>query len=262
MLVILSPAKKLDFESENLRGTFTQPDLLGDTKKLAREVKKLSAGDLQNLMGISDTLADLNHSRYKAFKPPFTLGNARQAVFAFRGDAYLGLDADSLSEDDLAFGQDHFRILSGLYGSLRPLDLIQAYRLEMGTKFKNSRGKNLYTYWGDKVTKALNKVLKAQNEKVLINLASNEYYSVIQPKDIKGCIITPIFKEVKDGQAKTIGVFAKKARGMMTRYILQNKIENPEDIKAFNVEGYKFDASSSDDKKWVFARPQPAPVGK
>lgn len=258
MLVILSPAKKLDFESENMRGTFSQPDLMTNVKILAGEAKKLSAQDLQNLMGISDNLAELNHRRYQVFSPPFTLGNARQAVFSFKGDAYLGLDADSLSEEDLAYGQDHFRILSGLYGSLRPLDLIQAYRLEMGTKFKNSRGKNLYTFWGGKVTKALNGVLAEQKEKVLINLASNEYYHVVQPKNIDGRIITPVFKEVKDGEARTLGVFAKKARGMMTRYILQNRIENPEDLKTFNDAGYKFDTTASDDDKWVFSRPQPA----
>lgn len=257
MLVILSPAKKLDYESDVTKGLNTTPDLLDQAELLVKEARKLKPENLKAMMKISDNLAELNHQRFKDFSTPFDLGNARQAGFAFKGDAYVGLDIESLSDDDLAYAQDHFRILSGLYGLLRPMDLMQAYRLEMGTKFSNGRGKDLYTFWGNRVTDALNDVLAQQKEKVLVNVASNEYFKVVQPKNINGKIITCQFKEIKDGQARMIGVFAKKARGMMTRYIIQNRIETPDGLKGFDSAGYEYRDDLSDAKTYVFTRPQP-----
>lgn len=257
MLVIVSPAKKLDFESENLRGKHTQPALISDTRQLAAEAKKLKAGDLKKLMGISDALADLNAARFKAFNTPFTPANARPAIDAFKGDVYVGLDAPTLSDDDIAFAQDHLRILSGLYGLLKPLDLMQAYRLEMGIRFENSRGTNLYQFWGDKITKTLNKDLSAQDEPELINLASGEYFKAVKSKLIKGRIISPAFKEIRDGQLKIISFSAKKARGLMARYIIDHRITKADQLKAFDLDGYRFNEERSGEDEWVFIRPKP-----
>lgn len=257
MLVVLSPAKKLDFESENTSDADQQPRFLSQAKKLARDAKKLKSADLQTMMGISENLADLNVARFKAFKPPFTPANARPAIDAFQGDVYIGFEADTLDEAGREFANDHIRILSGLYGILNPLDLMQAYRLEMGTKFKNERGGNLYEFWGDRIAKAIDKDMAGHDSKVLINLASNEYFKAVPKKALKAPVITPVFEDVKDGRARVVSFLAKKARGMMARYIVDNRIADPEVLKDFNGGGYTFDPDKSTDQKWVFLRPQP-----
>lgn len=257
MLAIISPAKKLDFESEPVTDAHTQPILLKDAEVLAKKAKKLKRADLKSMMGISDKLADLNYQRFQEFQPPFNLANARQAALSFAGDTYVGLDAPSLKKKDLDYAQDHLRILSGLYGVLRPLDLIQPYRLEMGTKFPVDGKEDLYDFWDGRVTDALNKATKDHKDRCIVNLASNEYAKVVQPKDLEGGIVTPVFKEVKDGKARTLGLFAKRARGMMARYMIVNRVETENKLKAFSDGGYKFQPEQSDDTTWVFTRPQP-----
>jgi len=259
MLIVLSPAKKLDFDSENLRSGSDVPSLLTETRKLAKVAKKLKAEDLKSMMGISDALADLNVKRFKAFKTPFTAANARPALDAFKGDVYIGLDAPTLSDEDRQFANKSIRILSGLYGLLRPLDLIQAYRLEMGVKFANERGANLYAFWGDLISQELNKDLKGESDPVLVNLASGEYFKAIKKKALNARVVTPVFEDVKDGRAKVISFLAKKARGAMTRYVIENRIDDPEALKSFSDGGYKYKAALSDEDRWVFQRPQPAP---
>lgn len=254
MITILSPAKKLDFKKTVQSKLNSQPDFLDDSKILINELRKLKPKDISKLMNISDDLANLNVERNLSWSTPFTKSNARQAIFAFRGQVYIGLDADSLNDNDLKFAQDHIRILSGLYGVLKPLDLMQAYRLEMGTSLKNSRGKNLYEFWGDKITNAINKELIKQKHKVLVNLASNEYFKSIKPKLLKGEIITPIFKEEKGGKYKVVTVYAKTARGQMSHFIIKNRLEKPDDLKAFDTDGYLFNEGLSTEKEWVFTR--------
>ena len=253
MLLVLSPAKKMDFETENMREGHSEPRMMEDIKILAKKAKTLKEHDLKAMMGISDKLAELNVARFKAFNTPFTTANARPAMDAFKGDVYVGLDAESLDSDAAAFAQGSVRILSGLYGLLRPLDLIQAYRLEMGVKFANERGPNLYHFWGDKITDLLNEDL---NGGELINLASGEYFKSVKAKNINGRIITPVFKDVKNGVAKVISFNAKKARGFMARYIVDNRIESAEDLKKFTVGGYVYQADMSDEDTWVFLRPE------
>ena len=255
MKIVLSPAKRLDFESDLFVNAYSQPRFLDDSLEIIEGARKLSTSELQGMMKISDELAALNHRRYQDFSTPFTPANARQAVYAFRGDAYYGLDAPTLSDDDMAFAQDHLRILSGLYGLLRPLDLIQPYRLEMGTKFRNARGPNLYAFWGSDITDALNEEMASDKEPVLVNLASNEYFKAVKPKELKARIITPHFKEVKEGVPKVMSVFAKRARGMMTRYIIQNKLEDADGLRDFTEVGYAFAPELSDRDNWVFTRP-------
>lgn len=257
MLAIISPAKKLDFESEPITDAHTQPILLKDAEVLAKKAKKLKRADLKSMMGISDKLADLNYRRFQEFQPPFNLANARQAALSFAGDTYVGLDAPTLKKKDLDYAQDHLRILSGLYGVLRPLDLIQPYRLEMGTKFAVNGKEDLYDFWDNRVTDALNEATKDHKDRRIINLASNEYAKVVQPKNLGGGIVTPVFKEVKDGKARTLGLFAKRARGMMARYLIVNRVETEKKLKAFSDGGYKFQPDQSDDTTWVFTRPQP-----
>lgn len=254
MIIVISPAKTLDFETPLSTQTHTQPDFLDDSALLIDALRKLEPGEIGALMSISPKLATLNSNRYFAWKRPFTLNNARQAILAFKGDVYTGLDTDTLTTADLAFAQNHLRILSGLYGVLRPLDLMQPYRLEMGTAFKNPRGNNLYEFWGDTITQALNRELQKQPDAVLINLASNEYFHSIKPDQLNARIITPIFKDEKNGVYKIISFFAKKARGMMSRYIIQNRLTDPEGIKNFSVAGYRFSASDSGADEWVFTR--------
>lgn len=254
MLLLISPAKTLDFETPAPTAEFTQADFLKESKLLINELRALAPHDISNLMSISDKLGLLNFDRFANWKTPFKPTNAKQALFAFQGDVYMGMQAENFSADDLQFAQQHLRILSGLYGLLRPLDLMQAYRLEMGTSFANSRGKNLYEFWGDTITKAINKQLKELDSRVLINLASNEYFGAVKPKLVKAEIITPVFKDQKNGQYKIISFFAKKARGMMSAYIIQNRITDPEAIKQFDVAGYYFDAASSSKYEWVFKR--------
>ncbi len=254
MLALISPAKKLDFDTEHCLEKFTQPTLSKDIKELVKVTKQLSSSDLQELMKISEKLGDLNHDRFQKFSPSFTDKNSHPAVLAFKGDTYVGLDAENLSADDISYAQNHLGILSGLYGLLRPLDLMQAYRLEMGTKLKTSRGKNLYEFWGDALTNTCNEILKDHKNKTVISLASNEYIKAIQPKDLNGEFITCHFKELKNGQPKTIGLFAKRARGMMARYIIQNRIEELQALKNFKEDNYKFVSSLSDDTNFTFLR--------
>lgn len=257
MLIVLSPAKKLDYDSENVRADAEVPRHLKETRKLVKIAKTLKAEDLKAMMGISDNLADLNVKRFKAFKTPFTPANARPAIDAFQGDVYVGLDAASLDDDARAFANERVRILSGLYGLLRPLDLMQAYRLEMGVKFANDKGSNLYAFWDDLIAKQLNKDLKGDDDPVLINLASGEYFKSVKQKALRARVITPVFQEVKDGRAKVISFLAKKARGSMTRFVIDERINDPEALKGFDRDGYKFQPDLSDDTKWVFQRPQP-----
>lgn len=254
MLALLSPAKKLDFESDWNIKSYTQPVLLHETEELAHTVKALSAQKLQKLMKLSDKLGSLNHARYQRFATPFTKGNARPAVMAFRGDTYVGLDADTLSQTDLTYAQKHVGILSGFYGLLRPLDLMQAYRLEMGTKLSNPRGNTLYDFWDGVLTEAANKAVAKHKDKTIISLASNEYIKAIKPKDLNSDFITCHFQEIKNGEPKTIGLFAKRARGMMARYIIQNKIETPEGLKDFDKDDYNFFPSLSDKANYFFLR--------
>jgi len=254
MLLLISPAKTLDFETPAPTAEFTQADFLKQSKQLISELRVLAPHDISNLMSISDKLGLLNFDRFASWKTPFKPTNAKQALFAFQGDVYTGMQAETFSVDDIQFAQQHLRILSGLYGLLRPLDLMQAYRLEMGTSFANSRGKNLYEFWGDTITGAVNKQLKELQSSVVVNLASHEYFNAVKPKLLKAEIITPIFKDQKNGQYKIISFFAKKARGMMSTYIIQNRITDPESIKQFNVAGYGFDPSMSSEREWVFTR--------
>jgi cytoplasmic iron level regulating protein YaaA (DUF328/UPF0246 family) len=255
MLIIVSPAKRLDFDSPAPVSAFTQPSHGKQSQVLIDRLKKCSAKDLSQLMKLSDSLTELNMQRYKTFKRPFNIKNAKQALFAFQGDVYLGLDAASLKKSEVNYAQKHLRILSGLYGVIAPLDLIQPYRLEMGTKLKCGGSKNLYEFWGDDLTVDLNKILK--KEKFLVNLASNEYSSAINFKKLTGEVITPVFKEKKGKQLKIVAIFAKKARGLMSRFIIQNKVTTVPGLKKFDAEGYKFSAQLSKGNELIFTRPQP-----
>jgi hypothetical protein len=257
MLITLSPSKGQDFETPALSKTYSKPQALKDSELLIKELRNIRQQDIQQLMSVSENIAKLNTDRYKSFKTPFTPKNAKQAIFAFKGDVYSGIDIEKYSDEDLEYAQNHMRILSGLYGCLRPLDLIQPYRLEMKTKLHNPRGENLYQFWGDRITDELNKVLEKQKQPVLVNLASNEYFRSVKPKQLKGRLLNINFKETKDGKTRVVAIFAKRARGMMTDYILRNRIEKPEDIKKFKQGGYRFRKEQSDDKQWTFERPQP-----
>jgi len=253
MLMIISPAKTLDYESPLATETHTQPDFLDDACELIDQLKELEPHQVSNLMSISDKLGQLNAERFQCWHTPFTPDNARQAVLAFKGDVYTGLDAESFSSEDFSFAQKHLRILSGLYGLLKPLDLMQPYRLEMGTRFENTRGKDLYAFWGSKITDALNQLL-ASDDKVLVNLASNEYFKSVQKKHLDARLVTPQFKDWKNGQYKMISFYAKKARGLMCRYAIQNRITQADDLKGFNLDGYYFSEDQSDNNNWVFLR--------
>lgn len=257
MLIVISPAKTLDFETPPISKEHTQPDFLDDSTELINALKKLEPDQIGRLMSISPALATLNSNRYLTWNRFSTPENAKQALLAFKGDVYVGLDADTLTEPQLAFAQNHLRILSGLYGLLRPLDLIQPYRLEMGTQFKNQRGKNLYEFWGDKITQALNQTIQQQKIATLVNLASNEYFQAIQIDKLNARVITPVFKDQKNGVYKIISFFAKKARGMMNRYIIQNEISKLEDIKFFDSGGYQFSQDDSTMDQWIFKRKDP-----
>lgn len=256
MLTVISPAKTLDYETPPVTDSFTQPAHLTQSRKLIRRLREFSAADLKQLMHISDGLAELNQQRFRQWKTPFKPDNARQALFAFKGDVYLGLDAYSLQPDDVDFAQDHLRILSGLYGLLRPLDLMQPYRLEMGTRLDTELGNNLYQFWDGRITDALNRDLRQSDTKTLINLASGEYFKSIKPKKLEADVITPAFREYRDGDYKFIQFFAKKARGLMARYLIDQRIDDPEGLKDFDYEGYRFNAKLSQGKDWVFTRRQ------
>ncbi len=258
MLIVLSPAKTLDFETMLPAHIATQPVLLEQSKQLNQALRPLSAERLSKLMGISDALAQLNFDRNQHWQTPFTRKNARQAIFAFRGDVYVGLDADSFNADDLAFSQQHLRILSGLYGVLRPLDLMQPYRLEMGTTLRTPTAKNLYEFWGSTITEQLNKALKAQKSKTLVNLASQEYFGAVQPALLKADIVTPVFKDYKNGDYKLISFFAKKARGTMAAWLLKNRIVDAAQLQEFGEDGYRFNSELSKPDELVFTRKQEA----
>lgn len=252
MKIVVSPAKSLDFESKIPTAEFTQGVFLKEAEKLNKVLKKKKPKDLGDLMKISEKLSDLNWQRNQDWALPFTPENARQAVFAFNGDVYAGLDAYTLKEDQIEVLQDKLRILSGQYGILKPLDLMQPYRLEMGTKLKVGTKNNLYEFWGDTVTKKLNEELTEDD--IFINLASNEYYKVVKPKLLKVPVITPEFKDYKDGKLKIISFYAKKARGLMVRYIINHNINSIEGLKGFNYEGYAFDANLSTETDLIFTR--------
>lgn len=254
MLLVISPAKNLDYETPAKTKQKSEPDFLDDAQALIDELRELAPQDISSLMGISDKLGVLNFDRYQQWSTPFTEDNAKQAVLAFNGDVYTGLDANSFKADEFKFAQKHLRILSGLYGLLRPLDLMQPYRLEMGTKFANQRGKDLYQFWGETITDALNKQLKSVKSEVLINLASNEYFKSVKPKLLNAEIITPVFKDWKGDKYKIISFYAKKARGLMAAYIIKNKLTDAEAIKGFDYEGYSFNEAMSSAKEWVFTR--------
>jgi cytoplasmic iron level regulating protein YaaA (DUF328/UPF0246 family) len=256
MLIVISPAKTLDFDSQAVTKVHTEPEFLDDSQVLINELRTMSPPEVSRLMGISAKLGDLNFGRYLNWHTPFTPANAKQAVLAFKGDVYAGLQAEAFKSQDFKFAQKHLRILSGLYGVLRPLDLMQAYRLEMGTKLSNERGANLYEFWGDKITTALNKQLKKNKSDYLVNLASNEYFKAVKPKQLNADVLTPVFKDYKSGQYKLISFFAKKARGSMSAYVIKNKITAVDDIRDFDVDGYSFNKKLSSEKEFVFTRRQ------
>ena len=254
MLTVLSPAKTLDYETPPATRKATQPQFLDRSAALVEDARNLSPSDIRSLMGVSQSIANLNHERFMNWQPEFSLDNAKQAVLAFRGDVYTGLDPDSLDTQALNFAQKHLRILSGLYGLLRPLDLMQPYRLEMGLKFANRGGKNLYEFWGDDITGALNADIKKSKTPVLVNLASNEYFKAVKSGKVDAEIITPVFKDLKNGKYKVVSFYAKKARGLMARHILDNAFNDPEALKNFNCEGYYFCPEQSTARDWIFLR--------
>ena len=250
MHVLISPAKTLNMDNSTTLEKVTKSPFIKESALLINDLKKLKAIEIQNLMNVSSKIAELNAERFHQWSLPFNESNAKAALYAFKGDVYSGIDADNLSKDDLKYAQEHLSILSGLYGLLRPLDLMQAYRLEMGTKFANTGGKNLYEFWGQKITEEVNK----REQEYIINLASNEYFKAVKQKDLNAEIITPVFKDEKNGTLKIISFYAKKARGMMTRFIIQNRIKNIDEIKNFNLGGYVFSESLTNSKEWVFTR--------
>lgn len=254
MLILLSPAKALDYKTPAHVPAFTKPAFLDHSATLIEALRQLSPADIARLMSLSDPLALLNFNRYADWSLPFSPENAKQAVLAFDGDVYDGLNAKALGADDLAFAQEHVRILSGLYGILKPLDLMQAYRLEMGTRFANVRGKDLYAFWGEILLNALNAELEKMAHPVVVNLASGEYYKAAVGKKLRARVIQPVFEDWKGGQYKIISFYAKRARGLMTRHVVLNRLTDPEGMKQFNAEGYAFVPAASDEQTWVFRR--------
>jgi cytoplasmic iron level regulating protein YaaA (DUF328/UPF0246 family) len=256
MIILVSPAKSLDFDSPAKTKKFSEVEFLTDSKELMKGLKKYQPEQLSELMHMSEALGELNFARNANWKAPFTPENAKQAVFAFRGDVYQGMKAEEYSAAELNFAQKHLRILSGLYGLLKPLDLIQPYRLEMGSKFANERGKNLYEFWGSKITDRINSELAPLKTNLLINLASNEYFSAVNAKNVDGEIVTPIFKDYSNGKYKIISFYAKKARGEMVTYIVNNRIESADELLGFDVNGYRYSETDSTAAKPVFLRNQ------
>jgi len=254
MLIVISPAKTLNYDTAPVTAQYSQPDYLDHSQQLINRARHYSALDIAEVMSVSANIAELNFERFEQWHTPFTPDNAKQAVLAFKGDVYTGLDAETFSEADFKFAQKHLRILSGLYGLLRPLDLMQAYRMEMGRKIDTERGKNLYEFWDEIITDGINAQLKQSGSNYLINLASNEYFKSVKAKLIDGEIITPEFKDWKNGAYKMMGVYAKKARGQLSRYIIQNQLDDVEGIKGFNVDGYTFNEEMSKGNTWVFTR--------
>ena len=258
MLALISPAKTLDYESALHTDSQTLPRLLAHSQELIDVSRTLSASEIANLMSVSEKIANLNVERFRDWQADFDFSNARQALFAFKGDVYTGLDAYSLKDQDIDYAQQHLRMLSGLYGLLRPLDLMMPYRLEMGTKLKNPRGSNLYEFWGTIITDLINEDLAAAKSELLVNIASDEYYKSVKESKIQAEIIKPVFLDQKNGKYKVISFYAKKARGLMARYIIENKIERAEDLKGFNSDGYYFDADSYLKGELVFKRDEQA----
>lgn len=254
MLMIISPAKKLDYDTTPVVEKHTQPEFLHDSQLLIDELKNYTPQEIGQLMNLSANLAQLNYERFQMWHQPFTPSNAKQALLAFKGDVYRGMKPEQFSTDDFNEAQKRLRILSGLYGLLRPLDLMQPYRLEMGTKIPNPRGKNLYEFWGSRITEKLNEIIDLQNYNVLVNLASGEYYKAVNEKKLRTPVITPDFREERNGKYKTIGIHAKKARGMMTRFIIQHQIYDPEELKSFTAGGYGYSEELSSGNKMVFIR--------
>lgn len=258
MIALLSPAKSLNFDEQTMTEICSEPKFLDESKKLIRALRKLSPDEISSLMKVSDKLAELNHDRFKKWNTPFTTDNAKQAALAFTGDVYQGFDFTSYKAADFKQAQKSIRILSGLYGVLRPLDLMQAYRLEMGTKFSDEAGKNLYCFWKEKVTESIVRDLKKTKSTCLVNLASSEYFSVIDQDKIELPIVTPVFRDEKDGVYKIISFYAKRARGMMADYIVRSNASSPKDLKGFSVAGYMFDKASSSGDELVFLRSEQA----
>lgn len=255
MLIVISPAKNLDLTRIPPKGvSATQPIFLSQAAQLIEELKVLAPQDISSLMKLSDKLGALNFERFQQWHTPFNRQNASLAALTFNGDVYQGLGASSFSSEDFAFAQAHLCILSGLYGVLRPCDYMQAYRLEMGTRFANAKGKDLYAFWGDSITEYLNQHLAKQKSEVLINLASNEYFKVVKPKQLNAKIIEPVFKEAKNGSYKIVSFYAKKARGLMSAFCIKNRISEPLALQTFNLEGYQFNTEMSTDTQWVFVR--------
>jgi len=258
MLTVISPAKTLDYDTAPVTERFTLPQYLDDSQELIVQLRELSPAQISELMHLSDKLAGLNAARFGSWTPDFTPANAKQALLAFKGDVYTGLDAETLGEDDFTYAQQHLRMLSGLYGLLRPLDLMQPYRLEMGTKLANARGKDLYAFWGTRISEWLNQALADQGDDLLLNLASNEYFSAVKRNALKGRVINVDFKDLKNGQYKIISFYAKKARGMMSRFVIQERVNDPEQLKQFDVQGYYYSAEQSKADHLVFLRDHPA----
>jgi cytoplasmic iron level regulating protein YaaA (DUF328/UPF0246 family) len=254
MLMVISPAKTLDYDTPPTTQRFTQPEHLEHAEQLIEQLRTLSPQQIGELMHLSDKLAALNVARYGSWSEHFTPDNAKQALLAFKGDVYTGMNASDFSEPDLAYAQKHLRILSGLYGVLRPLDLMQPYRLEMGTKLSNARGKDLYAFWGERISGWLNTALAAQGDDVLLNLASNEYFGAVKRSALKARVIDVDFKDMKNGQYKIISFYAKKARGLMTRYVIKERIEQPEQLRAFSYDGYRYSQRDSSIDRLVFLR--------
>ncbi|MBV4451092.1 MULTISPECIES: peroxide stress protein YaaA [Pseudomonas] len=254
MLMVISPAKTLDFESKPATARFTQPQYLDHSQQLIEQLRGLSPAQISELMHVSDKIGGLNAARFGSWTPAFTPANAKQALLAFKGDVYTGLNAETFSDADFTYAQDHLRMLSGLYGLLRPLDLMMPYRLEMGTKLANPRGKDLYAFWGTRISEWLNEALVEQGDNVLLNLASNEYFSAVKRTALNARVINTEFKDLKNGQYKIISFYAKKARGMMSRFVIQERINDPAKLKAFDAQGYRFDAQQSTPEKLVFLR--------
>ncbi len=254
MLLVISPAKTLDYDTPPATVRFTQPQHLDHAQELIGQLRQMSPQQIGELMHLSDKLAALNVARYGSWQPDFTPANAKQALLAFKGDVYTGLAAEDFSEEDFDFAQAHLRMLSGLYGVLRPLDLMQPYRLEMGTKLANARGANLYEFWGERISGWLNEALAAQGDDILLNLASNEYFGAVKRKALNARIIDTEFKDLKNGQYKIISFYAKKARGLMARYVIKERIRDPEQLKAFDYQGYRYSAEQSKPDSLVFLR--------
>lgn len=254
MITLLSPAKTLDFDSPDRISDLSVPQFHMSSNRLIRILKKKSVEEIKELMHLSDALAKLNRDRFKQFSKEYTSENSKSAISAFKGDVYLGLDVDSLNDEDLIFANQHVRILSGLYGLLLPFDRMQPYRLEMGTRLENMKGSNLYHFWGDSISKALNKELKAQGSNVVLNLASNEYFKAVNKKVLKARVIEVDFREDKNGELKFVSFFAKKARGLMARFVVQNKIDDVEMVKGFDYDNYRFVEEHSSEDKLLFVR--------